>query len=230
MFDGRWRGTVDRGTEPVGRKLQQWGVTADMLTATGLISATATAVAVATGHLHLAHHPAHPHRVPRPSRRPGGQGVGDIVDPRRLLRLGHRPGCRCADPRGRGLVPGVDPSRPSGPVAVRRARRHLLGLLPAGEGRVAGHLRPWRSHGAGRADDPVGNRLPLPVVPGPGPVGDVGPDHGNCGRAVHQGVAPGRGAGSGDRSPTSSPVPIHRPGRGPEAVDVAVPVEGSAAG
>jgi len=54
MFDGRWRDTVDRGTGPVGRRLQQWGVTADMLTATGLISATATAVAVATGHLHLA--------------------------------------------------------------------------------------------------------------------------------------------------------------------------------
>ncbi|MGO8872590.1 MAG: CDP-alcohol phosphatidyltransferase family protein [Acidimicrobiales bacterium] len=54
MFDGRWRDTVDRGTGPVGRRLQRLGVTADMLTATGLVSATATAVAVATGHLHLA--------------------------------------------------------------------------------------------------------------------------------------------------------------------------------
>jgi CDP-diacylglycerol---glycerol-3-phosphate 3-phosphatidyltransferase len=54
MFDGRWRDTVDRGTGPVGRRLQQMGVTADLLTATGLVSATATAVAVATGHLHLA--------------------------------------------------------------------------------------------------------------------------------------------------------------------------------
>jgi len=54
MFDGQWRGTVDRATGPVGRRLQQWGVTADMLTATGLVSASATAVAVATGHLHLA--------------------------------------------------------------------------------------------------------------------------------------------------------------------------------
>jgi CDP-diacylglycerol---glycerol-3-phosphate 3-phosphatidyltransferase len=54
MFDGRWRGAVDRSTGPVGRKLQRIGVTADMLTATGLISATATAVAVGTGHLHLA--------------------------------------------------------------------------------------------------------------------------------------------------------------------------------
>src|SRR5271167_5211932 len=54
MFDGRWRDTVDRGTGPVGRRLQQVGISADVLTATGLISATATAVAVGTGHLHLA--------------------------------------------------------------------------------------------------------------------------------------------------------------------------------
>lgn len=53
MFDGRWRDTVDRGTGPVGRKLQKLGLTADVLTATGLLSATATAVAVGTGHLHL---------------------------------------------------------------------------------------------------------------------------------------------------------------------------------
>src|SRR5664280_3013781 len=54
MFDGRWRETVDRGTGPAGRKLQQVGISADVLTATGLVSAAATAVAVATGHLHLA--------------------------------------------------------------------------------------------------------------------------------------------------------------------------------
>ena len=54
MFDGRWRDTVDRGTGPVGRRLQQIGISADVLTATGLVSAAATAVAVATGHLHLA--------------------------------------------------------------------------------------------------------------------------------------------------------------------------------
>jgi CDP-diacylglycerol--glycerol-3-phosphate 3-phosphatidyltransferase len=54
MFDGRWRDTVDRATGPVGRTLQRSGVTADMLTATGLVSAAATAVAVGSGHLHLA--------------------------------------------------------------------------------------------------------------------------------------------------------------------------------
>ncbi len=53
MFDGRWRDTVDRGTGPVGRKLQQLGVTADVLTATGLLSAAAAAIAIGTGHLHL---------------------------------------------------------------------------------------------------------------------------------------------------------------------------------
>ena len=54
MFDGRWRDTVDRGTGPVGQQLQRIGISADVLTATGLVSAAATAVAVATGHLHLA--------------------------------------------------------------------------------------------------------------------------------------------------------------------------------
>jgi len=54
MFDGRWRGGVDRTTRPVGQALQRVGISADVLTATGLVSATATAVAAATGHFHLA--------------------------------------------------------------------------------------------------------------------------------------------------------------------------------
>jgi CDP-diacylglycerol--glycerol-3-phosphate 3-phosphatidyltransferase len=54
MFDGRWRETVDRGTGPVGIRLQRLGITADLLTASGLVFAGATAVAAATGHLHLA--------------------------------------------------------------------------------------------------------------------------------------------------------------------------------
>ena len=54
MFDGRWRGAVDAKTQPVGKWLQGHGITADVLTATGLVSATLTAFAVATGHLLLA--------------------------------------------------------------------------------------------------------------------------------------------------------------------------------
>ncbi|MGP0030467.1 MAG: CDP-alcohol phosphatidyltransferase family protein [Acidimicrobiales bacterium] len=54
MFDGRWRDAVDRATSPVGSALHRRGITADVLTATGLVSASACAVAVATGHLHIA--------------------------------------------------------------------------------------------------------------------------------------------------------------------------------
>jgi len=54
MFDGRWREAVDRTTAPVGSALYRHGVTADILTATGLLSALGTAFAVATGHLHWA--------------------------------------------------------------------------------------------------------------------------------------------------------------------------------
>jgi CDP-diacylglycerol---glycerol-3-phosphate 3-phosphatidyltransferase len=54
MFDGRWRDAVDRSTGPIGSALHRRGITADVLTATGLVSASATAVAVATGHLHIA--------------------------------------------------------------------------------------------------------------------------------------------------------------------------------
>ena len=48
MFDGRWRDAVDRSTGPVGSALHRRGITADVLTATGLVSATATAAAAAT--------------------------------------------------------------------------------------------------------------------------------------------------------------------------------------
>ena len=51
MFDGRWRSAVDRNTGPVGKRLVRWGVTADLLTASGLVFAVATAVVVGTGHL-----------------------------------------------------------------------------------------------------------------------------------------------------------------------------------
>ncbi|MGH9100079.1 MAG: CDP-alcohol phosphatidyltransferase family protein [Acidimicrobiales bacterium] len=51
MFDGHWRQGVDRFTGPVGRRLVRLGVTADILTTSGLVFAVATAVVVATGHL-----------------------------------------------------------------------------------------------------------------------------------------------------------------------------------
>ena len=114
MFDGRWRDTVDRGTGPVGRRLQRFGVTADVLTATGLVSATATAVAVGTGHLHLAIVLLILTGLHDLLDGPVAKASGTSLGARRLLRLGDRPGGRRPDPRWRGLVPGVDPPRPPG--------------------------------------------------------------------------------------------------------------------
>lgn len=51
MLDGRWRHAVDRSTQPVGRALVRLHVTADVLTAVGLLMAGVTAVVVASGHL-----------------------------------------------------------------------------------------------------------------------------------------------------------------------------------
>jgi len=50
MFDGRWRGAVDAKTAPVGSWLNDHGMTADVLTATGLVSAGLTAVAIGAGY------------------------------------------------------------------------------------------------------------------------------------------------------------------------------------
>lgn len=51
MFDGRWRAGVDRSTEPLGSALRRTGLTANQLTAAGLVIAMAAAWTVATGHL-----------------------------------------------------------------------------------------------------------------------------------------------------------------------------------
>ena len=53
MLDGRWRATVERGLEPVGRGLHRAGITADGLTIIGLVFAVATAFVIADGHLVL---------------------------------------------------------------------------------------------------------------------------------------------------------------------------------
>jgi CDP-diacylglycerol--glycerol-3-phosphate 3-phosphatidyltransferase len=51
MFDRRFRSELERVTVPVGRAVGRSGVTADHLTATGLVFAAAATVAVGSGHL-----------------------------------------------------------------------------------------------------------------------------------------------------------------------------------
>lgn len=51
MLDGRWRAGVERGLGPVGDRLRNLGVSADVLTVFGLLCSVATAVLAASGHL-----------------------------------------------------------------------------------------------------------------------------------------------------------------------------------
>jgi CDP-diacylglycerol--glycerol-3-phosphate 3-phosphatidyltransferase len=54
MLDGRWRASVERGLEPVGKGLKRAGINADVLTVIGLGFAVGTAFLIASGHLVLA--------------------------------------------------------------------------------------------------------------------------------------------------------------------------------
>jgi CDP-diacylglycerol--glycerol-3-phosphate 3-phosphatidyltransferase len=54
VFDGRWRNSVEQGLKPVGSGLRRTGLSADHLTALGLVIAAACSLAIATGRLGLA--------------------------------------------------------------------------------------------------------------------------------------------------------------------------------
>lgn len=51
MFDGRWRSSFEAGLTPVGANLRRTGITADHLTASGVVLAAAASVAIASGAL-----------------------------------------------------------------------------------------------------------------------------------------------------------------------------------
>jgi CDP-diacylglycerol--glycerol-3-phosphate 3-phosphatidyltransferase len=51
MFDGRWRGTFETGLRPVGQQIRRTGITANHLTATGLVMAGVASVTIANGFL-----------------------------------------------------------------------------------------------------------------------------------------------------------------------------------
>ena len=53
MLDGRWRTNIEKGLKPVGARLLRMGVTADRLTAMGIVMSACAAVAIASGHLAL---------------------------------------------------------------------------------------------------------------------------------------------------------------------------------
>jgi CDP-diacylglycerol---glycerol-3-phosphate 3-phosphatidyltransferase len=51
MFDGRWRSTFETGLRPVGQQIRRTGLTANHLTALGLVMAAAAAITIAHGSL-----------------------------------------------------------------------------------------------------------------------------------------------------------------------------------
>jgi CDP-diacylglycerol--glycerol-3-phosphate 3-phosphatidyltransferase len=53
MFDGHWRGKVERAVDPVGAAMQRAGVTANALTVAGVVLASVAAVAIGSGRLRL---------------------------------------------------------------------------------------------------------------------------------------------------------------------------------
>jgi CDP-diacylglycerol--glycerol-3-phosphate 3-phosphatidyltransferase len=53
VFDGRFRTTIERGVRPAGDALRNAGITADHLTATGVLVAVAAAAAIGAGALEL---------------------------------------------------------------------------------------------------------------------------------------------------------------------------------
>lgn len=51
MFDGNWRSSVERMVDPVGETLHRWGVTANALTAIGVVVAAFSGVAIGADRL-----------------------------------------------------------------------------------------------------------------------------------------------------------------------------------
>ena len=53
MFDGQFRNQIEAGLRPIGNSIRKTGITADMITAFGLLMAVAAAVAIGAGALRL---------------------------------------------------------------------------------------------------------------------------------------------------------------------------------
>jgi len=53
MFDGQWRSQVDAAVKPIGNSIKKAGISADMITATGIVMAVFASIAIGSGHLHL---------------------------------------------------------------------------------------------------------------------------------------------------------------------------------
>src|SRR5947199_269033 len=110
VLDGRWKTDIERRLRPVGVNLRRSGVTADRLTATGLVMAVGAAVAIANGALR-----AHDRSRVRIAVRLAAH-AGAVGDAR--AHTGHR---RAA--LRQGVAPGERAATRAGVPAVARAAR-----------------------------------------------------------------------------------------------------------
>ncbi|MFQ5557831.1 MAG: CDP-alcohol phosphatidyltransferase family protein [Acidimicrobiales bacterium] len=53
MFDGNWREAVDRGLTPIGASLRRTGISADVITVTGIVMAGVASAAIGAGFLRI---------------------------------------------------------------------------------------------------------------------------------------------------------------------------------
>jgi CDP-diacylglycerol---glycerol-3-phosphate 3-phosphatidyltransferase len=53
MLDGRWKTNIEKGLRPIGANLKRTGITADHLTALGVVMAAGAAVAIGAGQLRV---------------------------------------------------------------------------------------------------------------------------------------------------------------------------------
>ena len=194
MFDGRWRTSFEKGLKPVGANIRRTGITADHLTASGVVLAGVAAVAIANGALRAGLLLLVLCRAARPPRRRGRQGLRHRRSARRLLRLRVGPRHRRAPARRRRLVPLVHAPRADRGAPARRPRRVDAHLLRAGQGRVARLRCPRGRHGARRADHRPRVRPPVRLPAHPGALADARPHPHHRGAAVHQGLAAGQRA------------------------------------
>ncbi len=147
MFDGNWRGTVDRALVPIGASLRRTGISADVITVTGIVMAGAAAVAIGTGNLSLGLlfliltgvPDALDGAVAKASGTASVRGAFfDSVSDRLTDALLRR----------RRLALFCDSSRSDGHVARCGDGARDVGVLRAGQGRVAGLRRHRGHHGA----------------------------------------------------------------------------------
>ena len=210
MLDGRWRASVERGLEPVGRGLGRAGITADGLTIIGLVFAVGdrvrdrrpvTCCSAMFGVILTGLPDILDGSVARTSGRATPRGAffdsvcDRVADAAHLLR-------RRVVPRRREPAPAGARAR-----GARDVDAHHLRARPR---RVARVRRPGWAHGARRADGAPRDRARV-RHPRPDPLDHAGAHRVHRGAALREGLASGN---TGTAAPRPSPALPIRTRRG----------------